>query len=99
MDRVIGPHNSGLLVSKTPMRLSFAGGGTDLREFYKREAGAVFSTAINKYVYVTVKHHGELFGEPIRLSYSGTELVQRVDEIENSIARECLRYLRFPRKS
>lgn len=93
MDRGIGPHNSGLLVSKTPMRLSFAGGGTDLREFYKREAGAVFSTAINKYVYVTVKHHGELFGEPIRLSYSGTELVQRIDEIENSIARECLRFL------
>ena len=93
MDRETGPYNSGLLVTRTPLRLSFAGGGTDLREFYKREAGAVFSTAINKYVYVTVKHHGELFGEPIRLSYSGTELVQRVDEIENSIARECLRFL------
>jgi len=82
-----------MITTRTPLRVSFAGGGTDLSEFYEREYGAVFSTAINKYVYVTVKRHGDLFNEPIRLSYSETELVERVDDIENSIARECLRLL------
>ena len=85
--------NCGLIVTRTPLRVSFAGGGTDLPVFYKREYGAVFSTAINKYVYVTVKRHGKLHSEPIRLNYSETELVNRVDDIENSIARECLRLL------
>ena len=82
-----------MIISRTPVRVSFAGGGTDLPEFYEREYGAVLSTAINKYVYVTVKRHGDLFNEPIRLNYSETELVERVDDIENFIARECLRLL------
>lgn len=82
-----------MIITRTPLRISFAGGGTDLPTFYEREYGAVFSTAINKYVYVTVKRHGELFDEPIRLNYSETELVKQVDDIENSIARECLRLL------
>jgi D-glycero-alpha-D-manno-heptose-7-phosphate kinase len=46
------------VVSSTPLRVSFAGGGTDLAAFYQQEHGAVFSTAINKYIYVTVKRHG-----------------------------------------
>ena len=46
-----------LIVTRTPLRISFAGGGTDLPEFYKREYGAVLSSAIDKYVYVTVKRH------------------------------------------
>ena len=82
-----------MIITRTPLRVSFAGGGTDLPVFYEREYGAVFSTAINKYVYVTAKRHGELFNEPIRLNYSETELVERVGDIENSIARECLRLL------
>jgi D-glycero-alpha-D-manno-heptose-7-phosphate kinase len=73
--------------------VSFAGGGTDLAAFYEHERGAVFSTAINKYIYVTVKRHGEVFNERIRLNYSRSEQVQGVDEIENNIARECLRFL------
>jgi len=85
--------NGGLIITRTPLRVSFAGGGTDLPAFYQHEYGAVFSTAIDKYVYVTVKRHGELFDEPIRLNYSETELVDQIDEIENSIARECLRLL------
>ncbi len=85
--------NSGLIITRTPLRVSFAGGGTDLPDFYKHEYGAVFSTTINSYIYVTVKLHGELFDEPIRLNYSETELVRRVDDIENSIARECLQLL------
>jgi D-glycero-alpha-D-manno-heptose-7-phosphate kinase len=82
-----------LVVTRTPLRVSFAGGGTDLSAFYEREYGAVLSTAINKYIYVTVKRHGEVFNERIRLNYSKSETVQCIDEIENNIARECLRFL------
>jgi D-glycero-alpha-D-manno-heptose-7-phosphate kinase len=83
----------GLVITRTPLRVAFAGGGTDLAEFYERDYGAVLSTAIDKYVYVTVKRHGEVFNEPIRLNYSKSEQVNRIDEIENDIARECLRLL------
>jgi D-glycero-alpha-D-manno-heptose-7-phosphate kinase len=83
----------GLIVTRTPLRISFAGGGTDLPEFSEQAYGAVFSTAIDKYIYVTVKRHGELFLEPIRVNYSKTEQVNKVDEIENDIVRECLRFL------
>lgn len=79
------------IVTRTPLRLSFAGGGSDLPEFYERDFGAVFSMAIDKYIYVTVKRHGELSGERYRLNYSSTENVDDVDEIENDIARECLK--------
>jgi D-glycero-alpha-D-manno-heptose-7-phosphate kinase len=75
------------------MRVSFSGGGTDLATFYEHGYGAVFSTAINQYIYVTVKQHGEVFDKRIRLNYSKSEHVQSIDEIENNIARECLRLL------
>lgn len=82
-----------LVVTRTPLRVSFAGGGTDLADFYEHGYGAVLSTAINKYIYVTVKRHGEVFNERIRLNYSKSETVQSVNEIENNIARECLCFL------
>lgn len=75
----------------TPQRLSFAGGGTDLAEFYRGHGGAVLSSTIDKYIYVTVKRHHPLFNEVYRLSYSTTEHVDSLDEIENDIARECMR--------
>jgi D-glycero-alpha-D-manno-heptose-7-phosphate kinase len=86
-------YDPGVIVTRTPLRVSFAGGGTDLASFYSREYGAVFSTAINKYVYVTVKRHSELFFEPVRINYSQTEMVQSIDGIQNDIARECLRFM------
>lgn len=75
----------------TPQRLSFAGGGTDLPDFYSRHGGAVLSATIDKYIYVTVKRHSPLFNEVYRLSYSQTEHVNTLDEIANDVARECLR--------
>lgn len=75
----------------TPQRLSFAGGGTDFPDFYREYGGAVVSTTIDKYIYVTVKRHSPLFNEVYRLSYSKTEHVNSLDEIENDVARECLR--------
>lgn len=82
-----------LVVTRTPLRVSFAGGGTDLPGFYERDHGAVLSTTINQYLYVTVKRHGALFDEGFRLNYSQAEQVQRLDDIKNNIARECLRFL------
>ena len=82
-------------MTRTPLRVSFVGGGTDLPAFYERECGAVLSTAINRYVYVTVKRHSELFFEPIRVNYSQSEQVERIDELQNNIARECLRFLQI----
>ena len=80
-----------LIVTRTPLRLSFAGGGTDLAEYYQRDFGAVLSTAINQYLYVTLKQHGGLHEEKYRLNYSETEQVDTLDSIKNDIARECLR--------
>jgi D-glycero-alpha-D-manno-heptose-7-phosphate kinase len=78
----------------TPQRLSFAGGGTDLPGFFERFGGAVVSSAIDKYIYVTVKRHSPLFEEAYRLSYSKTEHVDNLDEVENDVARECLRLVK-----
>lgn len=75
------------------MRVSFAGGGTDLPAFYEREYGAVLSSAIDKYIWVTVKRHSEVFDEPVRVNYSLTEQVDTVDQVKNDITRECLRFL------
>jgi D-glycero-alpha-D-manno-heptose-7-phosphate kinase len=86
--------NPSYVLSRTPLRVSFAGGGTDLAAFYEMsDYGAVLSTAINKYIYVTVKRHSNVFNEPIRVNYSRSEEVHRVEEIQNNLARECLRFL------
>ena len=77
----------------TPQRISFVGGGTDLPSFYSKNGGGVISASINQYVYVTVKQHSPLFEEAYRLSYSKTEHANKLDEIENKIARECLRLI------
>ena len=79
-----------LVITRTPLRVSFAGGGTDLPDFYQNHYGAVLSTAINKYLYVTVKRHGDMFRK-YRLNYSETEEADSLDDIKNDIARECLR--------
>ena len=83
-----------IVATRTPLRVSFFGGGTDLPDYYRRGYGAVVSTTIDKYVYVTIKPHGELFDEIFRLNYSKTEQATSVDEIENEIARKSIRFVR-----
>src|SRR5262245_61512669 len=85
--------SGGVIVTRTPLRVSFAGGGTDLPDVYERSYGAVLSTAIDKYIYVTVKRHSPIFNEAVRINYSRSETVNSIAEIENAIARECLRLL------
>lgn len=86
---------SKFIISKTPLRVSFFGGGSDLPAYYEaaNASGKVISTTIDKYVYVTVKTHGEVFQEHIRLNYSETETAKRREELKNDIIRSCLEYL------
>jgi Predicted kinase related to galactokinase and mevalonate kinase len=93
MIRIARPQLPRIVMTRTPLRISFGGGGTDLPDYYNRDYGAVFSTAVDKYIHVTVKRHSEIFYEPIRINYSTTEQVNHVDEIQNNIARECLKLL------
>ena len=77
-----------MIITQTPLRLSFAGGGTDFRDYYRISGGGVLSTAIDKYIYVIIK---ERFDDKIRIGYSRTEMADAVDEIEHELAREALR--------
>jgi D-glycero-alpha-D-manno-heptose-7-phosphate kinase len=77
-----------MIISRTPLRVSFAGGGTDMEDFYKEDGGAVTSTAINRYMYITVN---KKFDSAIRVSYSSTENVEHVDHIKHPIVREALK--------
>ena len=78
-----------MIITRTPFRVSFAGGGSDLREFYSKNGyGAVVSAAINKYMYIVIHPY---FHDKIRLKYSKTEDVENVDEIQHPIVRECMR--------
>jgi len=77
-----------MIISKTPFRISFCGGGTDLRGFYGHEPGAVTSTAINKFMFITVN---KKFDNEIRVSYSMTENVKHVNDIKHDLVREAMK--------
>ena len=80
-----------MIISRTPLRISFVGGGTDIREFYQNHKGSVLSSSINKYAYVMT--HPFFNSKQILLKYSDMELVHNVDEIKHPIFREVLRFL------
>jgi D-glycero-alpha-D-manno-heptose-7-phosphate kinase len=77
-----------MIISRTPFRISFVGGGTDFKDYYKINGGAVISTTINKYVYITVNSK---FDNKIHLRYSEVECVDRIDDLKHDIVREALR--------
>lgn len=76
-----------MIITKTPLRISFTGGGTDLSAYYKTGYGAVMSAGINKYVYITINKR---FDDTIRISYSKTEIVDDLKEIQHDIAKACM---------
>ena len=76
-----------MIITQTPLRLSFAGGGSDLIEFYRDGAGRVLSTAIDKYVFVILK---ERFDDKIILNYMSKEIVDNVSEIRHELIREAM---------
>src|SRR6185369_8520328 len=79
-----------MIISRTPLRMSFVGGGSDLPAFYRRFGGAVLSTAINQFVYITVN---KKFDERIRIAYSKTEDARTVDRVKHPLVRESMKLL------
>jgi D-glycero-alpha-D-manno-heptose-7-phosphate kinase len=77
-----------MIISQTPLRISFLGGGTDFRAFFRQEEGWVLTSAIDKYIYVIIKKR---FDHKIRVGYSQTELVDHIDELQHELVRETLR--------
>ena len=77
-----------MIITQTPLRVSFAGGGSDLPDFYEKHGGAVCSSAIDKFVYCIVK---ERFDDKIYVNWSKKEIVDWVDEIEHELVREAMR--------
>ena len=81
-----------MIISRTPLRVSLVGGGTDMPSFYEKHPGACLSFAINKYVYVALNDH---FVNKYRISYSRTENVESLDLIQHDLIRETLKFSRL----
>jgi len=77
-----------LIIVQTPLRISLFGGGTDFPSFYLEESGCVLSSAIDKYIFVTIKNR---FDEKLRIGYTQTEMVDQIDQIQHELIRESLR--------
>ena len=77
-----------MIIVQTPLRISLFGGGTDFPDYFRAEGGSVLSSAIDKYIYVIIK---ERFDDQLRISYTETEIVNKVDDIGHELIREALR--------
>ena len=87
-----------MIITRTPFRISFAGGGTDLREFYSQESGRVISTSIDKYIYVVVKRQLGIVEHKYRINWSQVEFKDKIEDIEHPIVKEALKFFKvdFP---
>jgi D-glycero-alpha-D-manno-heptose-7-phosphate kinase len=83
-----------MVISRTPLRISFVGGGTDFPDFADQHGGAVVSTAIDKWIHVIVAPR---FEGDVRVSYSKTEIVPTAKDVEHELVREALRVTGIPR--
>lgn len=84
-----------MIISRTPFRISFFGGGTDYPVWYRKNSGAVLGTTIDKYCYITCRYLPPFFEHKHRIVYSQAELVQGIDEIRHPSARETLRFMKI----
>lgn len=82
-----------MVITKTPFRISFFGGGSDYKEFYSEYGGSVLSTTFDKYCYVNVRHLSGYFDYKTHLTYSKSEFVNRYEEIEHPVIREAMSLL------
>lgn len=82
-----------MIYTKTPFRMSFFGGGTDMREYFEKYGGAVLSTTFDKYCYVSVRHLPHFFEYRNQLTYSRIEKTVSVDELEHPMVRNAMKYL------
>lgn len=86
-----------MIISRTPFRISFFGGGTDYPVHYKKHGGAVLATSINKYCYITCRYLPPFFEHKNRIVYSKVEHTQNFSEIQHPSARECLKFMKIDR--
>jgi D-glycero-alpha-D-manno-heptose-7-phosphate kinase len=84
-----------MIISRTPFRISFVGGGTDLRSFYSKEPGQVLSTSIDKYIYVVVKRQIGIVEHKYRINWSKVEFCNYIEDIEHPIVREALKLFKI----
>ena len=82
-----------MIISRTPFRISFFGGGTDYPVWYRENGGAVLATTIDKYCYLTCRYLPPFFEHKSRIVWSQIEHVEEVSQIKHPAVRECLRYL------
>lgn len=82
-----------MIITKTPFRMSFFGGGTDIPAFYKKHGGAVISTTFDKYCYVNVRHLPRFFEYSTELTYAKIERVSNINDIEHPLIREAMKML------
>lgn len=82
-----------MIITRTPFRMSFFGGGTDMERFFREYGGAVISTTFDKYCYVTVRHLPRFFDYTTELSYQTTERVSDVDDIKHPAIRNAMKML------
>lgn len=82
-----------MIISRTPIRVSFFGGGTDYRDYYNKYDGQILGTAINKYVYVSVAKNSRFFDYTTRVAYSKIELVKNFEDIQHPSVKACLKFL------
>jgi D-glycero-alpha-D-manno-heptose-7-phosphate kinase len=84
-----------MIISRTPFRVSFFGGGTDFPEFYSEQGGAVLATTINQFCYITVHRLAPFFEHRFKASYARTETVLNPSEFQHPLIRECLLFLKI----
>lgn len=82
-----------MIITKTPFRMSFFGGGTDIESYFRENGGAVLSTTFNKYCYVNVRHLPRFFDYTTELSYSKTERVTNLETIQHPAIRNAMKML------
>ena len=82
-----------MIITKTPFRMSFFGGGTDMEDYFKENGGAVLSTTFDKYCYVNVRHLPRFFDYSSELTYSKMERVKDTDDIKHPAIREAMKFL------
>ena len=84
-----------MIISRTPFRISFFGGGTDYPEWFTKNDGSVISTTIDKYCYINLRNLPPFFDHNYRLRYFKKEEVKKISDIKHPSIRECLKYLNF----
>ena len=82
-----------MILTKTPFRMSFFGGGTDMPEFFNEKRSAVISTTFDKYVYVVVRHLPRFFDYSTEIKYGKIERVTNLDEIEHPMIRNAMKMM------